>query len=80
MPEGLRVLDAAARKFGLDLHFDHFDFSSWDDYERHGRMPPRTGKDPIGGHDAIYFDTSGDGLEPRSRVPLGLPAAVSPSV
>ena len=30
MPEGLRVMDAAARKFGIDLHFDHFDFSSWD--------------------------------------------------
>ena len=30
MPEGVRVMDAAARKFGIDLHFDHFDFSSWD--------------------------------------------------
>ena len=28
MPEGLRVMDAAARKFGIDLKFDHFDFSS----------------------------------------------------
>ena len=33
MPEGVRVMDAAARKFGIDLHFDHFDFSSWDYYE-----------------------------------------------
>ena len=33
MPEGLRVMDAAARKFGIDLKFDHFDFSSWDYYE-----------------------------------------------
>ena len=40
MPEGLRVLDAAARKFGLDLHFDHFDCSSWDYFERHGKMLP----------------------------------------
>ncbi|MFZ4757388.1 MAG: tartrate dehydrogenase, partial [Burkholderiaceae bacterium] len=23
-PQGLRVLDAAARKFGIDLAFDHF--------------------------------------------------------
>ena len=28
MPEGLRVLDVAARKFGIDLQFDYFDFSS----------------------------------------------------
>ena len=26
MPEGLRVMEAAASKFNLDLHFDHFDF------------------------------------------------------
>ena len=36
MPEGVRVLDAAARKYGIDLQFDHFDFSSWDYFERHG--------------------------------------------
>ena len=40
MPEGIRVLDAAARKFGIDLHFDHFDFSSWDYCEKHGQMMP----------------------------------------
>jgi isocitrate dehydrogenase len=33
MPEGLLVLDAAARKFGIDLQFDHFDFSSWNYFE-----------------------------------------------
>ena len=59
MPEGLRVLDAAARKFSLDLHFDHFDFSSWDYCERHGKMLPDEWKDQIGGHDAIYFGAVG---------------------
>ena len=59
MPEGLRVLDAAARKFGLDLHFDHFDFSSWDSYERHGKMLPDNWKDVIGGPDAFYFGAVG---------------------
>jgi tartrate dehydrogenase/decarboxylase/D-malate dehydrogenase len=59
MPEGLRVLDAAARKFGLDLHFDHFDFSSWDYFEKHGKMLPDDWKDQIGGHDAIYFGAVG---------------------
>jgi tartrate dehydrogenase/decarboxylase/D-malate dehydrogenase len=59
MPEGLRVLDAAARKFGIDLQFDHFDFSSWDYYEKHGKMLPDNWKDQIGGHDAIYFGAVG---------------------
>ncbi len=59
MPEGLRVLDAAARKFGIGLHFDHFDFSSWDYCERHGKMLPDNWKDQIGSHDAIYFGAVG---------------------
>lgn len=59
MPEGLRVLDVAARKFGIDLHFDHFDFSSWDHYEKHGKMLPDNWKDQIGGHEAIYFGAVG---------------------
>ncbi len=59
MPEGIRVMDAAARKFGIDLAFDHFDFSSWDYYEKHGQMLPDNWKDQIGGHDAIYFGAVG---------------------
>ena len=59
MPEGIRVMDAAARKFGMDLQFDHFDFSSWDYYEKHGQMLPDNWKDQIGGHDAIYFGAVG---------------------
>ena len=59
MPEGLHVMDAAARKFGIDLQFDHFDFSSWDYYEKHGKMLPDNWKDQIGGHEAIYFGAVG---------------------
>ena len=59
MPEGLRALDAAARRFGIGLAFDHFDFSSWDYYERHGKMLPDDWKEQIGGHDAIYFGAVG---------------------
>ncbi|MBN8750899.1 MAG: tartrate dehydrogenase [Variovorax sp.] len=59
MPEGLRVVDAAARKFGIDLAFDHFDFSSWDYFEKHGEMLPDDWKDQIGGHDAIFFGAVG---------------------
>ncbi|HSI55654.1 MAG TPA: tartrate dehydrogenase [Ramlibacter sp.] len=59
MPEGVRVMEAAASKFGIDLAFDHFDFSSWDYYEKHGRMMPENWKDLVGGHDAIYFGAVG---------------------
>ena len=59
MPEGLRVLEAAATRFGLALAFDHFDFSSWDYFESHGRMLPDDWKDRIGGHDAIFFGAVG---------------------
>ncbi|WP_180127324.1 tartrate dehydrogenase [Rhodoferax sp. BLA1] len=59
MPEGLRVLEAAADKFGIQLQMDHFDFSSWQYFERHGQMLPDDWKDQIGGHDAIYFGAVG---------------------
>ena len=59
MPEGIRVMETAADKFGIDLQFDHFDFSSWDYCERHGKMLPDDWKEQIGGHDAIYFGAVG---------------------
>ena len=59
VPEGLRVLDAAARKFSLDLKWDHFDFASCDYYARHGQMMPDNWKDQVGGHDAIFFGAVG---------------------
>ena len=49
MPEGVRVVDAAARKFGIDLQFDHFDFSSWDYCEKHGQYMPDNWKDQVAG-------------------------------
>ena len=40
MPEGLRSLDAAGRKFGIEFAFDEFDWSC-DNYAKHGWwMPP----------------------------------------
>jgi tartrate dehydrogenase/decarboxylase / D-malate dehydrogenase len=59
IPEGVRALDAAARRFGIELHFDHFDFASCDYYARHGEMMPADWKDQIGGHDAIFFGAVG---------------------
>jgi tartrate dehydrogenase/decarboxylase/D-malate dehydrogenase len=59
MPQGLSVLDAAARRFSIPLAFDHFDFSSVEYYERHGKMLPDDWKERIGGHDAIFFGAVG---------------------
>ncbi len=59
MPEGIRVMEAVADKFGIDLQFDHFDFSSWDYFERHGKMLPDDWKEQIVGHEAIFFGAVG---------------------
>ena len=58
MPEGVRVLDAAARKFGFALAFDHFDWSC-ENYARHGYWMPPDWKEKIGGHEAVFFGATG---------------------
>ena len=40
VPEGLRVLEAAASKFNFNLQLDSFDFASCDYYQKHGKMMP----------------------------------------
>src|SRR6478736_9497259 len=59
VPEGLRVLEQAAKKHGVGVHFDHFGFASWDYYEKHGEMMPEDWKQKIGQHDAIFFGAVG---------------------
>ncbi len=59
MPEGLRVLEAAASRFGFRLKADSFGFASCDYYLRHGQMMPDDWKAQIGGHDAILFGAVG---------------------
>jgi tartrate dehydrogenase/decarboxylase/D-malate dehydrogenase len=59
VPEGMRVLETVAKRHGLDLRFDEFDFASCDYYQKHGTMMPVDWKDRIGGHDAIFFGAVG---------------------
>ncbi|MEP7301120.1 MAG: tartrate dehydrogenase [Caldimonas sp.] len=59
MPEGVRVLEAVAGRFDIDLRFDHFDFACWPWYEKHGSMLPDDWKEQIGGHDAVFFGAVG---------------------
>ncbi|MDQ0468947.1 tartrate dehydrogenase [Labrys wisconsinensis] len=59
MPEGVRVLEKAAARFGIGLTLDWFDFASCDYHARHGRMMPEDWKERIGSHDAIFFGAVG---------------------
>ncbi len=59
VPEGLRVLEAAADRFDIGLAFDHFDFASCDYYLEHGKMMPDDWKARIEKHDAIFFGAVG---------------------
>jgi tartrate dehydrogenase/decarboxylase / D-malate dehydrogenase len=59
VPEGLRVLDTAARACGIELGYEHYDFASCDWYERHGQMLPADWKEQLGRHDAIFFGAVG---------------------
>jgi tartrate dehydrogenase/decarboxylase / D-malate dehydrogenase len=59
VPEGLRILEAASKKFGFELRIDSFDFASCDYYLKHGQMMPEDWKAQIGGHDAIFFGAVG---------------------
>ena len=59
MPEGLKIVQAAAEKFGLSLNFHHFDWGGCDYYLEHNRMMPENWKDIVGDMDAIYFGAVG---------------------
>jgi tartrate dehydrogenase/decarboxylase/D-malate dehydrogenase len=58
VPEGIRVLEAAARRFGFVLEWDHYPWSCGY-YQRHGRMMPEDGLAQIRGHQAIYLGAVG---------------------
>ena len=59
MPEGLRVLEAAARRFGISLETQHIDWASCDYYQQHGQMMPDDWKQQLQGMDAILFGAVG---------------------
>jgi len=69
VPEGVRVLEKAAARFGIGLSFDWFDFASYDYHAKHGQMMPDDWKEKIGSHDAIFFGAVG--------WPAGVPDHVS---
>jgi tartrate dehydrogenase/decarboxylase/D-malate dehydrogenase len=58
VPEGLRVLEAAAKRFGIALEFRHFDWSC-DYYAKHGRMMPEDWFAQLSGFEAIFYGAVG---------------------
>ena len=59
MPEALKVLEVVSNKYGINLQLDHFDFSSYEYYSKHGQMMPDDWKNQIGSHDALFFGAVG---------------------
>ncbi|WP_118133623.1 tartrate dehydrogenase [Oceanicella sp. SM1341] len=59
MPEGIRVLEAAAKRFGFELRQTWHEFASCAYYAKHGRMMPEDWKDRLSGTDAIFFGAVG---------------------
>ena len=59
VPEGRRVLEAAAAAYGFTLAFDEFAFASAAHWTEYGMMMPPDWAEQIGGHDAIFFGAVG---------------------
>jgi len=58
VPEGIKVLDAAAGRFGIELLWQHFPWScAW--YRKSGRMMPEDGLEQLAQFDAIYLGAIG---------------------
>src|SRR5437867_4296522 len=57
-PEGMRVLDAAGRRFGFDIEWTTFDWSC-ERYTETGRMMPEDGLDRLRQFEAIFLGAVG---------------------
>ncbi|OGK81769.1 MAG: tartrate dehydrogenase [Candidatus Rokubacteria bacterium GWC2_70_16] len=58
VPEGLRVLEAAGRRFGFELEWAHSDWSC-ETYVKTGRMMPEDGLDQLRAFEAIFLGAVG---------------------
>ena len=58
VPESLKVLDAAARRFGFDLNLTHYDWSC-ETYKATGQMMPADGLDQLAKSDSILLGAVG---------------------
>jgi tartrate dehydrogenase/decarboxylase/D-malate dehydrogenase len=59
MPEGMRVVEAAARRFDIQLEFTTMDWANCDYYARHGEMMPPDWFEQLMPFEAIFFGAVG---------------------
>lgn len=59
MPEGIRVVEAAARRFNIRIEWTHFEWASCDYYATHGKMMPDDWFEQLKGYEAIFFGAVG---------------------
>lgn len=58
-PEGLKVLEVVAQRFGFSLNFTTIDWANCDYYAKYGQMMPDDWKQQLADVDAIYFGAVG---------------------
>lgn len=59
LPEGIKVVKVAAKKYGIELQLDNFDWASCDYYVEHGKMMPDDWFETLKQYDAIFFGAVG---------------------
>src|SRR4029450_4747095 len=82
LPEGIRVLDAAGRRFGFDFEWKNFDWSC-ETYAKTGRMMPQDGIAQLRPFKSIFRGAVGfHGAPPRPPTgpppPCGRPPVARP--
>ncbi len=69
--EAVKVLDAAAKKFGFKISYENFDWSC-DYYLKHGDMGPANMLETLKGSDAIFLGCIGDASKVPDHISLTL--------
>src|SRR5262249_49010689 len=87
VPEGIRVLEAAGRRFGFGWSWTHFDWSC-EAYARTGRMMPEDGVEQLRPFEGVVLGSVGADVPggdrgaggARPRLPVGAPHPDPPDV
>ncbi len=59
MPEAIRVLDTAKKRFCIELEYQHIEWANCEYYAKHGKMMPDDWKAQLQSADAILFGAVG---------------------
>ena len=73
VPEGLRALETAARRFGIEFQWDELPWSC-DYYAQHGRMMPEDWFERLRRHDAMFFGAVSSARKPSGTTSLPIPS------